>query len=186
MEVRDSVSCYSSIYFPNIFLHIILAEFFRPWTIIIILRPFVMDDSPYRTYHGETDCNAYQMLAIPCPYKMMQNTWKKLQKPWHMGTHLIVLSESFSMHTNMTGLDGYLKSLHPCTLDESSLSIGRVKYLVKWPVLQQGLISLAISYHFITKPIHACSSQNRLAMSVISLQQKQFSENIWRKFVIRR
>ena len=31
------------------------------------------------------------------------------------------------MNTNMTGLDGSKKSLHPCALDESSLSIGRVK-----------------------------------------------------------
>ena len=32
------------------------------------------------------------------------------------------------MNTNMTGtgLDGFQKSLHPCALDESSLSIGRV------------------------------------------------------------
>ena len=35
-----------------------------------------------------------------------------------MGTHMRVLSESFSMNTEMTGFDGYQKSLHPCALDE--------------------------------------------------------------------
>ena len=36
---------------------------------------------------------------------------------------------SYQMSTNMTGkgLDGFQKSLHPCSLDKSSLSIGRVK-----------------------------------------------------------
>ena len=43
-----------------------------------------------------------------------------------MGTLLRVLSESFIMSTNMTGLSGFQKSLHPCTFDKSSLSIGRV------------------------------------------------------------
>ena len=34
------------------------------------------------------------------------NLKKKVEKqlePWHMGTHLIVLSEGFSMNTDMTG-----------------------------------------------------------------------------------
>ena len=56
--------------------------------------------------------------------------WKhpeKLLKPWHMGTHLRVLSESYPMKPTCQGLDGFQKkSLHPCSLDESSLSIGRV------------------------------------------------------------
>ena len=37
-------------------------------------------------------------------YKIMQKKDKeKLLKPWHMGTHLRVLSESYPMNTNMTG-----------------------------------------------------------------------------------
>ena len=45
-----------------------------------------------------------------------------------MGTHLKVLSESFPMNTNMTGFRWILKkSLLPCALDKSSISIGRVK-----------------------------------------------------------
>ena len=43
------------------------------------------------------------------------------------GTHLGVLSESFLMNTNMTGFRWVSKILRPCALDESSLSIGRVK-----------------------------------------------------------
>ena len=50
----------------------------------------------------------------------------KLLKPWHTGTHLRVLSESYPMNTNMTGFR-WFSSLHPCALDKSSLSIGRVK-----------------------------------------------------------
>ena len=48
-------------------------------------------------------------------------------KPRYMGMHLRVLSESFLMNTDMTGYNGFQKTLRPCALDESSLSIGRVK-----------------------------------------------------------
>ena len=41
-----------------------------------------------------------------------------------MGTHLRVLSESYLMNTNMIG---FQISLHFCALDESSLSLLRVK-----------------------------------------------------------
>ena len=34
--------------------------------------------------------------------KMMQKA-EKLLIPWHMGTHLTVLSECYPMNTNMTG-----------------------------------------------------------------------------------
>ena len=44
------------------------------------------------------------------------------------GTHLRVLSESYLMNTNMTGFRWFKKSLHPYALDESSLSIGRIKF----------------------------------------------------------
>ena len=46
-----------------------------------------------------------------------------------MGTHLRVFS--YSMITNVQGLDGYQKSLCPCALDESSLSIGKVHRLTR-------------------------------------------------------
>ena len=48
-----------------------------------------------------------------------------------MGTHLSVHSESYLMNTNMTGFIWLQKYLHPCALDESSLSIGRVKLRIQ-------------------------------------------------------
>ena len=45
-----------------------------------------------------------------------------------MGTRLRVLSESFPMNTNLTGLRWFFrKKIHPCASDESSLNIERVK-----------------------------------------------------------
>ena len=46
-----------------------------------------------------------------------------------MGTHLRVLSERYSMNTNMTELRWFSKIFVPCGLDESSHSIGRAKLL---------------------------------------------------------
>ena len=45
-----------------------------------------------------------------------------------MATHLRVLRESFPMNTNMMGFRWFSKTLHPCTSDISSLSIGRVNF----------------------------------------------------------
>ena len=44
-----------------------------------------------------------------------------------MSTHLRLLSESYQMNANMIVFDDFQKTLHPCPLGESSLSIGRVK-----------------------------------------------------------
>ena len=52
---------------------------------------------------------------------------EKWLKPWHMGTHLKVLCESYPMNTNMIGFKWFSKILCHCALDESSLSIRRVK-----------------------------------------------------------
>ena len=41
-----------------------------------------------------------------------------------MGTHMIALSETYLMNTNMTGFDVFLRYL--CLSDAHSLSIGRV------------------------------------------------------------
>ena len=49
----------------------------------------------------------------------------KWLKPWHIGTHLRVLSEIYPINTNRTGFRWF--SLRPCALDKSRLSIGRVK-----------------------------------------------------------
>ena len=44
-----------------------------------------------------------------------------------MGIHLRELSESFPLNTNVIGFGLFSKDLHPCVLDESSLSIERIK-----------------------------------------------------------
>ena len=69
-----------------------------------------------------------QILTLMLLVANLANTKNRkiLLKPWHMGTHLRVLSKSYPMNTNMTGLDGFQKSLPTCALDESSLSIRRV------------------------------------------------------------
>ena len=68
------------------------------------------------------------MLLAACfwsnEYKMMQKNLNMTET--HMGTHLRVLSASFPMNTNMTGFRIFQKSLRPCALGESTLSIGRV------------------------------------------------------------
>ena len=58
----------------------------------------------------------------------------KQLKPWHMGTHLRVLSKSFQRIPTLQGLDNFQKSFSPfSTLDESSLSIGRVIRKLRLP-----------------------------------------------------
>ena len=47
-----------------------------------------------------------------------------------MGTHLRVLIKSYLMNTNMTGFRRF-SCLHPCALDDSSLSIGTVKTIIE-------------------------------------------------------
>ena len=60
--------------------------------------------------------------------KYCKNSEKSL-KPWHVGTHLRVLSESYLMTTNMSGFTCFSKIF--AFLDKSSLSIGRVNSLVQ-------------------------------------------------------
>ena len=56
-------------------------------------------------------------------YKMMQKSEKYDLKPWHIDTHLRVLSKSYPMNTNIAELRWFMNSLHPCALDGSSLTI---------------------------------------------------------------
>ena len=79
-------------------------------------------------------------------------------KPWHMGIHLRVRSETYLMNTNMTGFRIDLqKSLRPCALSESSLSIiRRVKYRLLCGLrlaLNAGRLSLLEYPHGIKKSI---------------------------------
>ena len=55
---------------------------------------------------------------------MQMQKAEKLLKPWLMGSHLRLLSESYQMNTNMTGFRCFfLKYVCPCALNDSSLSI---------------------------------------------------------------
>ena len=47
------------------------------------------------------------------------------------GTYLRVLRESYPTNTNMTGFSSFKGYLRPCSLDEGSLRIGRVKTVVR-------------------------------------------------------
>ena len=48
------------------------------------------------------------LVAIFCQYRMMQNR-KKWLKPWQMGTHLRVLSESDPIYTNTSHMKSWTK-----------------------------------------------------------------------------
>ena len=43
-------------------------------------------------------------------------TTEKLLEPWHVGTYLVVLSESYAMNTNMIGFIWFSKFLKMCVL----------------------------------------------------------------------
>ena len=63
--------------------------------------------------------------------------WQKSEKslkPWKMGNHLIVLSESFQMNAHRTKMI-FLIFLLFCAFDESNLSSRRVKCNVKFCIL---------------------------------------------------
>ena len=54
--------------------------------------------------------NPYAVGGLFGPYNMMQKAQKSL-KPWHMGTHLRVLSEIYPMNTNMREVYMVFKNL---------------------------------------------------------------------------
>ena len=63
-----------------------------------------------------------------------------------MGAHLIGLSESFPMNTNMAGFKRFSKNvLRSCAFDKSSLSIERVNEFDLWPAV--GLDNPAVIPH---------------------------------------
>ena len=74
-------------------------------------------------------CNFTLMLQVAnfANTKWCKATGKRL-KHWYNATHLRVLSQrAFKWIPTWQGLDGYQQALHACPLEESSLSIGRVK-----------------------------------------------------------
>ena len=67
----------------------------------------------------------------------------KWLKPWHIGTHLRVIGESYPINTNMTGLRiAFQIFLHNCAWDKSSLSIGRVNPFMHVPAKSAWLLWL--------------------------------------------
>ena len=62
---------------------------------------------------------------------MQKKTWKWL-KAWHFYAHLRLFSESCPMNTSMTGFQWFKRSLRPHFLDESSLSIGSVIFIMNY------------------------------------------------------
>ena len=90
-----------------------------------------------------------------------------LLKPWHMGTHPRVLSESYPMNTNMTGFRWFsniFKSLHRYALDESHISIRRVK----WQMHHQDDSGLKMSVYmspFKKENTQVCSPQHSSVMA---------------------
>ena len=64
----------------------------------------------------------------------IQNDAKKLKNEWNPGNGVLIWEYSaraFQWIPTWQGLDGFQKSLHPCALNESSLSIRRVKWYVQ-------------------------------------------------------
>ena len=58
----------------------------------------------------------------------MRNKNEKSMKPWHMGTHLIVLIKSFPMHANMGGfIKRFQNFLCSCAFDKSCLCMERAE-----------------------------------------------------------
>ena len=117
--------------------------------------------------------------------------------PWHMGTHLRVYSaRALLWIPTWQGLDVFQKSLCPCALDESSLSMGRVPQNDKcmwkgiipslecsgiWLVCKPLLLSLkemflAASFHEASSVMRLSSKitiPNALPLSVLSLKWQE-------------
>ena len=79
------------------------------------LHPFVLA----KLGIGSIRVNRYPTGSYFGHHNILQKKPEKGRKPWHIGTQRRVISESYPMNTNMTGF----RSLCPCALNESSLSI---------------------------------------------------------------
>ena len=93
-----------------------------------------------------------------------------------MGTHMIVLSESFTLNTNITGFWMVFKNLCiPCLLDKSSLSIGRVYHGI--------LTAVLIMFWFLDRieKIHHFKSKwlDTLLDTFSSVAGSSFSKPLW-------
>ena len=88
-------------------------------------------DSFWEWYHRWRLGSQLPVSSGQCMFikRMSYTKWCKKPEIWlkpkHMGTHLIVLSESYPMNTNIIGFRWFPKSLLPCTLGESSPALER-------------------------------------------------------------
>ena len=73
----------------------------------IHLHPKHHSQSESRTNFRPSEYNCWNVTFMLLVTNLANTKWcrkpEKLLKPWHMGTHLKVLSESFPINTNMTG-----------------------------------------------------------------------------------
>ena len=113
---------------------------------------------------------------------MMQKP-ERLLKPWHVDTHLKVLSESFPMNTNMTGFRRFQKLLRPCASDESSLSTGRVNTNYSMVIVTALVTSsnnkCSCIYHFSLTFARTATCQN--IINFLSMEWEKRSGQRWRR-----
>ena len=125
----------------------------------------------------------------------------KWLKHWQMGTHLRVLSEIFPMNTNKIGFRWFQKHLHPCALEESSLSIGRAKFwllaqkckseythkniLLSTSIVWQSLYTYRMWATLYINPLIPTAAKSGLSILEVSYLQMHFLEHIWGRNVDR-
>ena len=99
-----------------------------------------------------------------------------IETPGTWGTHRRVLSESFPINPNMTGVRLFLKkTLRACALDESSLSIGRVKeYELRH---QFGWLQLWLFVFRISRKSESVEKDDKLSEKEKQLAEKELEVN---------
>ena len=71
--------------------------------------------------------------CLMCFISMLLKPYWKWLKPWHMVLIWEYSARAIQWIPTWEGLDGFQKSLRYYALDESSLSIGRVKSIINYP-----------------------------------------------------
>ena len=135
---------------------------------------------------SSTLLNLMLLVASFGQYKMMQKPEKWL-KPWHMGTHLRVLSEIYLLDTNMTCFRWLSKTLCLCALGESCLNIRRDKGLKKMIFGTEIAICHQFALRFFLCSCVKCmnSSVDKLYINKkIGRKFKITFKSIWRRWII--
>ena len=92
--------------------------FILSWSALI--KPFTCPRSMWR-HTGPDVTHTRPVLTFVLPVaniKWCKKTTEKWLKPWHMGFHLKVFSDSYPINTNMTRFRWFSKILRSCALDE--------------------------------------------------------------------